>query len=126
MFDFKVGQRVIYKSQKHYKVGHVKQVYNINSSNYPLEVCFINNDSGLFTIDGRYLADAPVSLFPFRGTPESRRIVAMLAREWRKHKQDHAKIDPYCDDMGDFECTASLEHHFKQMYLKAKQLLNEE
>lgn len=126
MFDFKVGQRVICKSQKHYEVGHVKQIYNINSSNYPLEVCFINNDSGLFTIDGRYLADAPVSLFPFRGTPESRRIVAMLANEWRKHKKERAKIDPCCDDLGDFQSAASLKHYFKKTYLKAKQLLNEE
>lgn len=124
MFDFKFGQRVIYKKNGVVILG---KIYSIKKNvAYPIFVDLDNGNSKLFTIDGKISPIGDVSLFPFRGTPESRRIVAMLANEWRKHKKELATVDPCRDDLGGIQSAASLEHHFKKTYLKAKQLLNEE
>lgn len=124
MFDFKIGQKVIFKDEYSRFYGVIAEINN--DEDYPIIVDFCNNSQS-FTHEGRYNKKHKfASLLPFRGTPESRRIVAMLANKCRKHRKTHARIDPYCDDMGDLQSAASLEHHFKQMYLKAKQLLNEE
>lgn len=108
------GQKVYDKS---YGVGVIDDI--ISKDNFPIKVEFIGNYE-TYTIEGKvFNSHDDISLFPMKkGTPEARRIVAMLASDYRKCKKP--QYDLFASGIYSIEKSVYLN-----LYMKAKAMLGE-